>query len=198
VLSFDSGSSGSTVNGVAAQTRVMDLTDTEAANVCTWLAGLANQPLNPDVSPDLVPGYVTSNNGFSSSCNWVYLLYGGEPGYDAGPPAAGLLSLNLLQRQSDCVANLRQGPCEGKVSDLEDCVNFFVSANGNPQTGALPQPQTCDAYHSACAAFATAPGCTQTVVQSSAPTSDASSDRVHATSLPTVAGAKWVWPQPQP
>jgi hypothetical protein len=146
LLELGSGEGGAgasqLTSGVTGATRIEDLTNDQANQLCSWLIQIS--PIPPgEGNTSLFPGYV-GGSGFGCS-----------PGADAG-----YLLVTWLD-QSDCVANLRHSPCSSSVSSLEQCVGYFDTHYTNVDCGPGGDARL------ACSEYESDPSCNQTVLQAS-------------------------------
>jgi hypothetical protein len=143
VLSFDPASTSAQAEVVPGQS-IASLTDTQAGEVCAWLAGSYSPvfvlPIRDSTTLPDTPGYLSG------------------PGYSfMDERGTAMLTWVALAPQSACVANLRHSACAATVASLEQCVQYFQSHPISIGDGSYGDAMT------ACAAFEGAAGCDETV-----------------------------------
>jgi hypothetical protein len=157
--------------GAPGTSLVSALDDTQTNALCDWLTseflfGSPGATVPSDPTQGIPSGYATG------------------PGIGCGPNGAdrsAALGWTLLEGQY-CVANLRQGPCQGSVSALVQCAHYIASEHNlatNPSG-------SCDDIASMCDPFTSAVSCTGTVFW---PQSTAGSTNACLGSLPVVSNA---------
>jgi hypothetical protein len=140
--------------------RIEDLPFGYAYQLCLWI----DQGENPCTQPSVAQGYAT---GQAATCS------------SSATRSAGTLSMVWLGLD-DCVANIQHTRCAALVADLTACVQYFGTHGGDAD---------CSAAAVACAAYESAAGCDETVIQANPNLDTASSLAADcAVSLPIVPG----------
>jgi hypothetical protein len=160
---------------LAPSIAITELTDTQSATLCTWLANefaiVSPNPPLPNATASYPPGFA------------------GGPGLGCGNRADGVVLNWVLLSQQNCVSNLHWSPCAATVGALTQCIDFFVAAH---TTTSLPDAAPvidCSNSVTPCDAFESAPSCDQTVIQAVYSVTQSISQYGCAGAVPIEAGA---------